>query len=80
MRSLVKIFFWVMLVTIFSLMPQGVYAQKQTPTPSPAPVKKEKPSPVPGLADLMLQAKELANRLAALKTKIAPGLDLNADI
>jgi len=78
MRSLVKIFFWVMLLTIFSLMPQGVYAQKQTPAPSPAPVKKEKPSPVPGLADLMLQANELANRLAALKTKIAPGLDLNA--
>jgi hypothetical protein len=70
--------FWVVLLAVLFLMPLGVAAQKQTEAPPPAEVKKEQPPEVPDLADLMLQANKLSNRLAVLETKIAHGLDLNA--
>jgi potassium efflux system protein len=73
----VKIF-WVVLLAALSLMPQGVWAQKQPPASPPEQVKKEKPPEVPNLADLMLQANKLSNRLAVIETKIVHGLDVNA--
>ena len=75
--------FWAVLLAVLFLIPTGVWAQKQPQAPPPAEVKKEqppeeKPPEVPNLADLVLQANKLSSRLVALKTKIAPGLDLKA--
>ena len=78
MRLLAIKIFWTALLSALFLLPLGAGAQNQpSPTP-PATVKQEPPPEVPDLADLILRANKLSNRLAVLETKIAHGLDLDA--
>jgi len=78
MRLLAVKILWVVFLAALFLMPAGLAAQNKPPTPPPAPAKPERSSEAPDLAELVLRANKLNNRLAVLETKISHGLDLNA--
>jgi len=78
MRLLAAKIFWLVVLAALFLMPPGAGAQQQPPPPPPAPAKPEPPPEVPDLAELILQANKLSNRLAVLETKVTSGPDVEA--
>ncbi|MFW6127521.1 MAG: hypothetical protein ACOC6K_04840 [Thermodesulfobacteriota bacterium] len=73
MRFLAVKIFWLVLLTALILTPLVATAQQKTPTPPPAPAQPEPPPEVPDLAELILRANKLSNRLALLEAEIAQG-------
>ena len=78
MRPLAAKIFWLVVLAALFLMPPGLRAQQQPPSPPPAPAKPEAAPEVPDLAELILRANKLSNRLAVLETRVSRGPNVEA--